>query len=104
VARPRRGGAIVAAAAGAAEIMARAVALEVAPLRVNVIRPGIVDTPLLTRMAGDQRDEVIAARSKRIPLGRIARPEEIAHAIVFLMTNTYVTGSTLTIDGGISLV
>jgi len=103
VERPRRGGAIVAAAAGAAEILARAVALEVAPVRVNVVRPGIVDTPLLTRMAGDRRDEVIAARSKRIPLGRIGRPEEIAHAIVFLMTNTYVTGSTLTVDGGISL-
>jgi NAD(P)-dependent dehydrogenase (short-subunit alcohol dehydrogenase family) len=104
VARPRRGGAIVAAAAGGSEVLARAVALEVAPIRVNIIRPGIVDTPLLTRMAGEHRDSGIAAQSKRIPLGRIARPEEIAHAILFLMTNTYVTGSTLTIDGGTSLV
>ena len=104
VARPRRGGAIVAAAAGAAEILARVVALEVAPIRVNIIRPGIVDTPLLTRMAGDRRDAVIASQSKRIPLGRIAQPDEIAHAILFLMANTYVTGATLTVDGGISLV
>jgi NAD(P)-dependent dehydrogenase (short-subunit alcohol dehydrogenase family) len=103
VARPRRGGAIVAAAAGGSEVLARAVALEIAPIRVNIIRPGFVDTPLLTRMAGDQRDAVIASQSKRIPLGRIARPEEIAHAILFLMSNTYVTGSTLTVDGGISL-
>jgi NAD(P)-dependent dehydrogenase (short-subunit alcohol dehydrogenase family) len=102
--RPRRGGAVVAAAAGASEILARAVAQEVAPIRVNVIRPGVVDTPMLTRVAGDRRDQVIASQSKRIPLGRIARAEEIAHAILFLMSNTYITGSTLTVDGGISLV
>jgi len=103
VGRPRRGGAIVAAAAGASEVVARVVALEIAPIRVNVIRPGLVDTPLFTRIAGDHREAVIASQSKRIPLGRIATPEEIAHAIVFLMTNTYVTGSTLTVDGGFSL-
>ena len=50
------------------------------------------------------RDAVIASQAKRIPLGRIAQPDEIAHAILFLMSNTYVTGSTLTIDGGFSLV
>ena len=104
VARPRRGAAIVAAAAGGAEMVARAVALEVAPVRVNIIRPGIVDTPLLTRMAGEHRDAMTESMAKRIPLGRIAQPDEIAHAILFLMSNTYITGSTLTIDGGFSLV
>jgi NAD(P)-dependent dehydrogenase (short-subunit alcohol dehydrogenase family) len=103
VARPRRGGAIVAAAAGGSEILARVVALELAPIRVNVIRPGIIDTPLLTQMAGERRDALIASQSKRTPLGRVGTPEEIAHGILFLMTNTYVTGSTLTIDGGLSL-
>jgi NAD(P)-dependent dehydrogenase (short-subunit alcohol dehydrogenase family) len=103
VARPRRGGAIVAAAAGASEILARVVALELAPIRVNIIRPGMVDTPMLTRMAGDRLESFIASQAKRTPLGRIARPEEIAHGILFLMSNTYVTGSTLTIDGGLSL-
>ena len=49
VARPRRGGAIVAAAAGGSEILARVVALELAPIRVNIIRPGIVDTPMLAQ-------------------------------------------------------
>jgi NAD(P)-dependent dehydrogenase (short-subunit alcohol dehydrogenase family) len=46
---------------------------------------------------------MLAAQAKRIPLGRVAQPEEIAHAIVFLMTNEYMTGATLTIDGGYSL-
>jgi NAD(P)-dependent dehydrogenase (short-subunit alcohol dehydrogenase family) len=103
VGRPRRGGAIVAAAAGGAEILARVVALELAPIRVNIIRPGIVDTPLLASMAGERLESVIASQAKRTALGRIARPEEIAHGILFLMSNTYVTGSTLTIDGGLSL-
>ena len=103
VGRPRAGGAIVSAAAGGSEVLAKAMALELAPIRVNVIRPGIVDTPMFGRMAGDRRDETIATLAKRIPLGRIATPEEIAHAIVFLMTNGYVTGTTLTIDGGYSL-
>ncbi|MEA3056358.1 MAG: hypothetical protein QOD30_1790 [Actinomycetota bacterium] len=104
VGRPRAGGAIVSAAAGGSEVLARAMAVELAPIRVNVIRPGIVDTPLLDRMAGDRRDDMLAAMAKRIPLGRVAQAEEIAEAIIFLMTSAYVTGETLTIDGGFSLV
>jgi NAD(P)-dependent dehydrogenase (short-subunit alcohol dehydrogenase family) len=54
-------------------------------------------------MMGDARDDAIVALAKRIPLRRIAEPEEVAHAIRFLMTNSYVTGSTVTIDGGFSI-
>ena len=104
VGRPRAGAAIVSAAAGGSEVLARAMALELAPVRVNVIRPGIVDTPLLDRLAPNRRDEVMEGMAKRIPLRRVARPEEIADAILFLMGNAYVTGETLTIDGGFSLV
>ena len=104
VGRPRAGGAIVSAAAGGSEVLARAMAVELAPIRVNVIRPGIVDTPLLDRMAGDRRDDMLAAMAKRIPLGRVAQADEIAEAIIFLMTSAYITGETLTIDGGFSLV
>jgi NAD(P)-dependent dehydrogenase (short-subunit alcohol dehydrogenase family) len=103
VARPRRGGAIVSSAAGASEILANAMALELAPIRVNVIRPGLVDTPLFDRMVGEHKADFLAAQAKRIPLGRVAQPEDIADGIVFLMTHPYVTGSTLTVDGGVSL-
>jgi NAD(P)-dependent dehydrogenase (short-subunit alcohol dehydrogenase family) len=78
-------------------------ALELAPIRVNVVRPGLIDTPMFDRMAGDRREEVLASQTKRIPLRRVGQPEEIAHAMIFLMTNEYVTGATLTIDGGVSL-
>jgi NAD(P)-dependent dehydrogenase (short-subunit alcohol dehydrogenase family) len=104
VARPRAGAAIVAAACGGSEVLATAMALELAPVRVNVIRPGIVDTPLLDRMVGDNRDAVVASMAKRIPLGRVAQADEIAEAILFLMTASYVTGTTLTVDGGFGLV
>ena len=56
------------------------------------------------RMTIAGRDDVIKAMARRVPLGRVAQPEEIADRIVFLMTNSYVTGTTLTIDGGSSLV
>ena len=103
VARPRAGNVIVSAAAGGSEFLARAMAVELAPVRVNVVRPGIVDTPLLDRLAPGNRDDVLKAMAKRMPLGRVAQPEEIADGILFLMTNEYVTGTTLTIDGGASL-
>jgi NAD(P)-dependent dehydrogenase (short-subunit alcohol dehydrogenase family) len=103
VARPRRGGAIVSASAGGSEVLARSMAVELAPVRVNVIRPGIVDTPLLDRLAPNGRDAALEAMAKRVPLGRVAQPEEIADGILFLMTNQYVTGTTLTVDGGVSL-
>ena len=102
--RPRPGNVIVTAAAGGSEFLARAMAVELAPVRVNVIQPGIVDTPLLDRLAaGVDRDDLLKLMAKRTPLGRVARPEEIADGILFLMANEYVTGSTLTIDGGASL-
>jgi NAD(P)-dependent dehydrogenase (short-subunit alcohol dehydrogenase family) len=103
VARPRAGNAIVTAAAGGSEFLARAMAVELAPVRVNVVRPGIVDTPLLDRLAPGDPQGVRDVMAKRVPLGRIAQPEDIADAIVFLMSNDYVTGATLTIDGGIGL-
>jgi NAD(P)-dependent dehydrogenase (short-subunit alcohol dehydrogenase family) len=104
LAKPRAGAAIVTAAAGASEHLARAMAVELAPVRVNVVRPGIVDTPLLDRLApGVDRGDILQAMAKRVPLRRVAQPEEIADAIAFLMCNRYVTGSTLTVDGGASI-
>jgi NAD(P)-dependent dehydrogenase (short-subunit alcohol dehydrogenase family) len=104
LARPRAGASIVTAAAGGSEFLARAMAVELAPVRVNVVRPGIVDTPLLDRLVpGADREAVLEAMARRVPLKRVAQPEEIAEGILFLMGNDYVTGSTLTIDGGASI-
>lgn len=101
--RPRPGGAIVSAACAGSEKLAQAMALELKPIRVNVIRPGIIDTPLLDRMSGGNKQAVIDGFSKRVPVGRAGQPEEVADALVFLMTNQYMNGTILTIDGGVTI-
>jgi NAD(P)-dependent dehydrogenase (short-subunit alcohol dehydrogenase family) len=79
-------------------------ALEVAPIRVNLIAAGFVDTPLSARLLGDQlnarRDELRAT----LPVRRVIGPEDIAALAVHLMANTALTGGTYDIDGGQQLV
>jgi NAD(P)-dependent dehydrogenase (short-subunit alcohol dehydrogenase family) len=98
--RPLAGASVASASCGAVESFARAMALELAPLRVNVIQPGYVDTPLFDALLGDQRDAILAAAGDKLPVKRVGRPEEIADAVLFLMKNGYVNGTILTIDGG----
>jgi len=100
--RPASGGGMAAAAVAAVEGMARALALDLAPIRVNAVAPGLIDTPLWDAF-GAQR-EAILARGARLPVGRIGRPEEVAVGVIFLMSNGFVTGAVLPIDGGGGLV
>jgi NAD(P)-dependent dehydrogenase (short-subunit alcohol dehydrogenase family) len=100
--RPAAGGAIGAAAVAAVEGMTRALALDLAPIRVNAVAPGPIDTPLWDSF-GAQRDAILA-RTARLPVGRVGRPEEVAAAVIFLMGNDFVTGAILPIDGGGGLV
>ena len=103
--RPRPGGSSVSSASAAAvEALARSLALELAPIRVNVIVPGLVDTPLVAGMFGERHDDAMQAVGKTLPVGRVGQPEDIADAVLFLMGNGYVTGTTLIIDGGRLLV
>src|SRR5579862_7115380 len=81
--RPSTGGAIGAAAVAVVEGMTRALALDLAPIRVNAVAPGRIDTPLWDSF-GPQW-EAILARAAKLPVGRAGRPEEIAEAVVFLM-------------------
>ena len=93
---------MAAAAVAAVGGMTRALALDLAPIRVNAVAPGLIDTPLWDTF-GPQR-EAILARASKLLVGRAGRPEEIAEAVVFLMTNGFVTGVVLPVDGGGSLV
>jgi len=102
--RPYPGAAMVAASGGAIEAFARALALELAPVRVNTICAGFVDTPLLDAYYGDGRDEAVRELAARLPVGRIGTPEDIADGAMFLMGNGFVTGTVLHIDGGKLLV
>jgi NAD(P)-dependent dehydrogenase (short-subunit alcohol dehydrogenase family) len=103
--RPRPGGSSVSAAScGAVESMARSLAIELAPIRVNTIVPGLVDTPLLDGALGDRREAALAVAARSLPVKRVGTPEDIADAVLFLMGNGYVTGISLVIDGGRLLV
>ena len=97
--RPIRGASVATASCAAVESFARALAVDLAPIRVNAIQPGLIDTPFLDTL-GERRNAFIAEYSKRLPVGRPGRPEEVADAVLFLMRNGFVTGITLTIDGG----
>lgn len=102
--RPAARGSVVAAVNAALEGLVRALAVELAPIRVNVVSPGWVDTSIWAHVAGDRKDNVLSAMAERLPVGRIGRPEDIAHAIAFLMGSTFTTGTTLHVEGGHRLV
>ncbi len=99
------GHAMYSASKGALNAFARVMALELAPqqIRVNCILPGVVDTNIL--QSGTLTEEQFKEEEKRYPLGRFGRPEDIAYSVVYLLANasSWVTGSLLTIDGGITL-
>jgi len=104
--KPLPGSAVISASCGAVEALARALAIDLSPIRVNAIAPGIVDTPLLERtMGGRERvAKLIAGAAARLPVKRTGRPEDIAQAALFLMQNPFTTGIALTIDGGNLLI
>jgi NAD(P)-dependent dehydrogenase (short-subunit alcohol dehydrogenase family) len=102
--RPIPGSSVGSASCAAVESLARLLAIDLAPIRVNAIRPGLIDTPLVDRLAGERKEAFMKNYAARLPLKRIGRAEEVADAVLFLMKNGFVTGITLAIDGGGSLV
>jgi NAD(P)-dependent dehydrogenase (short-subunit alcohol dehydrogenase family) len=94
----------ISALTAALPALARNLALEVAPVRVNLIAAGFVDTPLSATLLGDQLDARREQLRTTLPIGRVVGPADIAALAVHLMTNTAVTGATFDIDGGQQLV
>lgn len=90
----------VAAVNGAILAMGRTMAVELAPLRVNIVSPGLVDTPAYDWMNGQQKQEFFKQMGGQLPVGRVGRPEEIAHIIEAVLSNNYLTGAVIDIDGG----
>jgi NAD(P)-dependent dehydrogenase (short-subunit alcohol dehydrogenase family) len=80
--------------------LAPALALELAPVRVNVVTPGLIDTPLLDTTYGAERDKLVQSRAAVLPGKRVGTAEEVAEVILLLMTNRYITGEVVRIDGG----
>jgi NAD(P)-dependent dehydrogenase (short-subunit alcohol dehydrogenase family) len=103
--RPAAGGALAAIVNGALESMVRALALELAPLRVNAVSPGWVDSPVWDRLAGPEAKQArLSDMAARLPAKRIGRPSDIANAIAFLISDEFVTGTVLHAEGAQLLV
>jgi len=97
---PMRGGAATAAVNGAVEALVRTLAVELAPVRVNAVSPGIIDTPTWQAMADDQREAMFTRLAGSLPVGRVGSAEDVANGIWHLLTNEFVTGTVLQVDGG----
>ena len=98
--RPRPNSAIVSAANGALESLARALALELAPVRVNCVSPGIIDTPIRAAMPEAARKDMLAKIAGGLPVGRVGLAEDIATQILAFMANGFASGAVVYIDGG----
>ncbi|CAM3434127.1 SDR family oxidoreductase [Mycobacterium colombiense] len=85
---------------GAVDFLTRWLAVELAPIRVNAISPGVIDTGAWDSLGGEGKRKYFEHIADGNPVGRIGTPGDIAGAVLFAMTNTFLTGMTLKVDGG----
>ena len=93
----------LAAVNGAIERIVSPLAAELAPVRVNAVSPGFVDTPWWDFLAADQREAQFAAAAGSVPAGRVAAPADVAGAVAYLVGAGLVTGTILPVDGGLTV-
>ena len=97
--RAKPGQAALSSVGGAVEALVRAIAPELAPRRINVVSPGFIDTPMVT-LSGAEREELFRQRTAGQAIERAGTADEVAMAIMFMVENDYVTGTTIDVDGG----
>ena len=102
--RPHKGWTVAASVCGTIEALTRALAVELAPIRVNAVCPGVVRTNLWQGMNADAREQLYESVGKSLLVGRVGEACEIARAYLFLMQEGYSTGQTVVLDGGAVLV
>jgi NAD(P)-dependent dehydrogenase (short-subunit alcohol dehydrogenase family) len=102
--KPTAGVLGVAATNGAVDVVIKALSVELGPIRVNAVSPGTVDTGAYDGLGEEKKSALFADRVEHNPVRGIGTPEDIADAVVFAMTNTFMTGVTLQLDGGEALV
>ena len=98
--RPSAGAVLQGAINAALEALARGLALELAPVRVNAVSPGLIETPLWSGLSDEKRAAMFAGAAERLPARRVGQPDDIARAVLFLATTPFATGSTVRVDGG----
>jgi NAD(P)-dependent dehydrogenase (short-subunit alcohol dehydrogenase family) len=98
--RPQKGWTIAASICGAMESFTRALAVELAPLRVNLVCPGFVRTPMWDTIPQVEREAMYATHGAALPVGQVGEASDIAQTYLYLMTNRYTTGQVVVVDGG----
>ncbi|MEV6954427.1 SDR family oxidoreductase [Streptomyces sp. NPDC051183] len=101
--RPGKASALQSAINAALEALVRGLALELAPIRVNAVSPGLLRTPLWDALPADRRAAMYEAAAQRLPVNRVGEPQDVAAAIAMVADNAYMTGTTLFVDGGGSI-
>jgi NAD(P)-dependent dehydrogenase (short-subunit alcohol dehydrogenase family) len=102
--RPRKGWTVAASICGAMEALTRALAVELAPIRVNAVCPGTVRTELWSGMAESARETMYRDAAQRLPVGRVGETDDLAETYIYLMREGFSTGQVLVVDGGAVLV
>src|ERR1700716_1332857 len=102
--RPHKGWVVAASVCGTIEALTRALALELAPIRVNAVSPGVVRTNLWQSMSAAERERLYESVGNSLPVGRVGEASEIAQSYLFLMQEGFATGQTVVVDGGTVLV
>lgn len=101
--KPIAGFSSYAAVNGAVNALCRSLALELAPIRVNVVSPGIVETPAYGAMPAQERHAFFDALARKLPVRRVGRPEDVAMTVLYLMKNGYTTGAVIDVEGGMMI-
>jgi NAD(P)-dependent dehydrogenase (short-subunit alcohol dehydrogenase family) len=102
--RPHKGWVVAASVCGTIEALTRALSLELAPIRVNAVSPGVVRTNLWQNMTAPERERLYGSVGNSLPVGRVGEAHDVAQAYLFLMQEEFSTGQTLVVDGGTVLV
>lgn len=98
--RPHAGWSVGASICGAMESLTRALAVDLAPLRVNAVSPGLVRTPLWSNLPEADREALYREVGAKLPVGRGGETEDIAETYLYLMKSELSTGQTVIVDGG----
>lgn len=94
------GSAALGAVNAAVSNLGQTLALELAPIRVNVVSPGIIDTPSRSKMPEEARKQFYAAAGNKLPVKRVGKAEDVARSVLYLLGNSFVTGTVLHVEGG----
>lgn len=102
-ARPEDGTAIISAINSSVESLSRALAISLAPIRVNAIAPGLIDTPIYDNFSESDKQAMFKGFTQNLPINHVGHVDDVAEAALYLMSSKYATGSTVFVDGGHTL-